>query len=420
MQYGCIGERLTHSFSAEIHRALADYSYEIREVEREELASFLQKKEFCGINVTIPYKEAVMPHLFWISDQAREIGAVNTVVNRDGRLYGYNTDFYGMQALIGRLGIQLRGKKLAVLGSGGTSRTAVAVARSLGADPILCVGRRQKEGVIDYEALYREHADVQVLINTTPCGMYPYANGSKTTPAVAVDVSRLAGLEGVIDAVYNPLRTQLVLDARARGIAAEGGLYMLVAQAMRASEIFLDKTYPQGTLDAVFEALLREKENVVLSGMPGSGKSTVGRLLAKRLNRRLLELDEEIEREAGRSISRIFEEMGEPAFRDMETAIIRERAAQQNGLVISLGGGAVLREENVNALRKNGRICFIDRPLEALLPTPDRPLASSAEAIRKRYKERYAIYLNTADRRVAVTGEAESVADEIERDWKPI
>lgn len=420
MQYGCIGEHLKHSFSAEIHRALADYSYEICEVAREDLNLFMEKKEFCGINVTIPYKELVIPHLYYISEQAKQIGAVNTIVNREGRLFGYNTDFYGMQSLIERLGVPLCGKKLAVLGSGGTSHTAIAVAKALGADPVLCVGRRQKDGVIDYDMLYREHADLQFLINTTPCGMYPYPDGNDKMPATAVDLSRFASLEGVVDAVYNPLRSQLILDARAKSIPAEGGLYMLVAQAVRASEIFLDTTYPEETVGRVYQGVLRQKENLILSGMPGSGKSTVGAILAKRLGMKLFELDAEIEREAGTSISHIFETQGEKAFRDLETRIIKEKISPRNGLVVSLGGGAVLREENINALRRNGRIYFIDRPLADLLPTSDRPLASSSEAIKRRYEERYEIYLTTADVRIPVTSDAKGVANIIEEDWKQL
>lgn len=420
MQYGCIGEHLKHSFSAEIHRALADYQYEIKEVAPEALDSFMQERAFCGINVTIPYKEKVIPHLFWISEQAKAIGAVNTVVNRDGKLYGYNTDFYGMSTLIERLGLSLAGKKVAVLGSGGTSRTALAVAKAMQAKEILCVSRGGKGNTVSYEALYRDHRDLQIVINTTPCGMYPNPDGNERMSAAAIDVSKFPVLEGVVDAVYNPLRPQLVLDARSRGIPAEGGLFMLVAQAVRASEIFLDKTYPKDTAARIYAKILRQKENIVLIGMPACGKSTVGKLLAERLGMELFDLDAAIVKTAGKSISEIFSERGESGFRALETQVLKEQATQRNGLILATGGGAILKDENVNAMRRNGRIYFLDRPLADLLPTEDRPLASSAEAIKQRYEERYDRYLATADLRIAVAGDPASVADQIEKDWKKI
>lgn len=417
MQFGCIGEHLKHSFSKDIHAALADYSYEICEVAQEDLERFMTERSFSGINVTIPYKEAVIPYLSEIDEQAKRIGAVNTVVNRGGRLYGYNTDFYGMSALIRRIGLTLEGKKVAVLGSGGTSKTAIAVAESLGARQILRVGRAEKTDTISYERLYREHTDLQIVINTTPCGMYPYPEGREGMSAAAIDVDAFPMLEGVVDAVYNPLRPQLVLNAKKRGIPAEGGLFMLVAQAVRACEIFLDKTYPDGTAERIFDALLRKKENLVLIGMPASGKSTVGKLLAARMDRVLIDLDACIEEKAGKTIPEIFSEVGEAGFRDLETEVLLESASQGNRLVIATGGGAILRDRNVDALRRNGRLYFLDRPLEELLPTEDRPLASSAEAIRRRYGERYERYCTVADVRVPVQGSADDVATRIERDF---
>lgn len=411
MQYGCIAEKLGHSFSKEIHAELGDYSYELCEIAPNALDAFLEKRDFKGINVTIPYKERVIPHLYYVDEQARAIGAVNTVVNRDGRLYGYNTDFYGMKALIEHMGLDLEGKKVAVLGTGGTSKTARAVATYLGAKTILCVSRRASEGAIDYDALYADHSGVEILINTTPCGMYPNPDAS------AVEVDRFPCLLGVIDAVYNPLRPKLILDAKAKGIPAEGGLYMLVAQAVRASEIFFDTTYSIEVLDRVYRTMKAKKENIVLIGMPASGKSTVGKILAARLARRLCDTDVEIVDFAGREIPEIFASDGEQSFREIESRVIRERVAQRNGLVIATGGGAILRDENVKALRRGGRLYFIDRPLADLMPTPDRPLASSAEAITRRYEERYHRYCAVADVRIEVTGDAESVADAIETDF---
>ncbi len=411
MQYGCIAERLGHSFSREIHMALADYEYELCEVAPDALADFMEARDFCGINVTIPYKEQVIPYLYEIDDIAREIGAVNTIVNRDGRLYGYNTDFYGMKALIERLHLKLRGKKIAVLGTGGTSKTARAVASYLGAQMILAVGRTAKAGSIDYETLYREHADIDIIINTTPCGMYP------NPEATAVDLTAFPNLCGVVDAVYNPLRPQLVLDAQKRGIPAEGGLYMLVAQAVRASEIFLDKTYPEDVIEHIYRRILSKKENIVLIGMPASGKSTVGKILAEHYGREFCDTDDEIVREVGLPIPAIFENKSESGFRDIETHIICKQVAQRTGLVIATGGGAILRDENVNALRRNGKLYFLDRPLEALLPTADRPLASSTEAIRRRYQERYHRYCTVSDIQIKIEGDAESVAEQIGKDF---
>lgn len=411
MQYGCIAERLGHSFSREIHAELGDYSYELTEIAPDELDAFLQRRAFCGINVTIPYKERVIPYLYAIDEQARAIGAVNTVVNRLGRLYGYNTDFYGMRALFSHLGLDPRGKKVAVLGTGGTSKTAKAVLESLGAGEILFVSRRASEQAIDYATLYADHSNVEIFVNTTPCGMYPNPDSA------AVDVNAFPRLCGVIDTIYNPLRPRLVLEAQNRGIAAEGGLYMLVAQAVFASEIFCDKTYPHGTIDRVYQTILSRKENIVLVGMPASGKSTVGRILAQRLGRELFDLDAEIVKTTGREISEIFATDGEETFRDWETKLISLGVAQKHGLIVATGGGAILREENVDALRRGGRLYFIDRPLSDLMPTRDRPLASSTEAIRRRYEERYYRYCTVADSRIEVQGDAESVACAILTDF---
>ena len=414
MKYGCIGEHLKHSFSAEIHHALSKNTYEIREVEREKLDAFMTERDFLGINVTIPYKEDVIPHLFQISEQAKEIGAVNTIVNREGKLYGYNTDFLGMSDLIRRLGVSPAGKKVAVLGTGGTSRTAVAVARAMGAWEVLRVSRSGKDGAITYGELTERHGDVRVIINTTPCGMYPNPN------ATPVDLHAFARLDGVIDAIYNPLRPQLVLEAKKRGIPAEGGLYMLVAQAVRASEIFLDCTYDAGTTERVYRKILRQKENIVLTGMPASGKSSVGKAIATQMGREFFDLDEEIVKAAGKSIPEIFETEGEFAFRELETRVLREELAQKNGIVLATGGGAILRDENVDQLRRNGRLYFLDRPLELLLPTFDRPLASSVEMIKTRYRERYERYCLTADCHVDGAGSVEEVATRIGKDFEQL
>lgn len=419
MQYGCIGEHLRHSFSAEIHALLANYKYEICEVSREALDSFMKKRDFCGINVTIPYKEAVIPYLYYVDDGASAIGAVNTIVNRDGKLYGYNTDVYGMTALIDRIGINMKGKKVAILGTGGTSKTARAVSKILGAGEMIRVSRRAGDGIVTYDELYKDHTDVEVIINTTPCGMYPYADGGEGRADTPVDVSRFPALCGVVDAVYNPLRTNLILDALERGIPAEGGLYMLVAQAKRASEIFIDTTYPDEICERVYQKILQSKENIVLCGMPSSGKSTVGKILAEKLSMSFVDTDDMIVEMTGCPITDIFRKMGETAFRNIESEAVRE-ASGLGGHVIATGGGAILRDENVRRLKRNGRIFFLDRPLCELMPTSDRPLASDREAIEKRYNERYPRYNSVADVRIAVDTDEFGVADKIikESDFK--
>ena len=271
-QYGCIGKKLTHSFSKEIHAQLADYRYDLIELTEDEIAPFFAEKAFAAINVTIPYKQTVIPYLDEVSAIAKKIGAVNTIVNRNGKLYGYNTDYYGMKALIEKVGIDLTGKKVLVLGTGGTSKTARVVAADMGAQEVLIVSRSAKEGCITYEEAAKD-SDAQVIINTTPSGMYLDCESEP------IDISAFPQLVGVIDAVYNPLRTNLVLDAQARGIPAEGGLYMLVMQAVVAVEHFLDTEIPKDRADEVFASVYAAKENIVLTGMPGSGKSTVGRLI---------------------------------------------------------------------------------------------------------------------------------------------
>lgn len=406
MKYGLIGEHLGHSFSKLIHSELADYEYELREIAREDVEAFISERDFLGINVTIPYKETVIPYLDYIDEAARKIGAVNTVVNRDGKLYGYNTDFYGMTALIERAGIEPNGKKAVILGTGGTSKTARAVLEALGAAKILVVSRRCGEGVITYDELYSSHADAEIIVNTTPVGMYPRAGIS------AVDISKFDRLVGVVDAVYNPLSTRLVVEARERGIRAVGGLYMLVAQARRASEIFLDTTYPDELPERIYEGLYREKENIILIGMPASGKSSVGRRLGELLGRELLDTDALLVENVGVEIPEIFKAEGETKFRDYECEAV-QAAAAECGVIIATGGGAILRRENILALRGCGRLFFIDRPLECLVPTADRPLSSDRAAIEKRYKERYPIYTSMCDVHIDGSGTIDEVAERI-------
>ena len=404
-QYGCIGKKLTHSFSKEIHARLADYEYHLMELAEEEIPPFFAAKNFAAINVTIPYKQTVIPYLDEVSDIATRIGAVNTIVNRAGKLYGYNTDYYGMKALIDRVGLDLRGKKVLVLGTGGTSKTARVVATDLGASLVLTVSRRKTEEFITYEEAAALHADAEILINTTPAGMYPDCE------SVPMDIGGFSRLEGVIDAVYNPLRTNLVLDAMERGIKAEGGLYMLVMQAVVAVERFLDTKIPKETADRVFASVLASKENIVLTGMPGSGKSTVGRLLDLE-GFELFDTDAEIEKRRGCTIKELIAEQGETAFRDLETQVVRD-VSSVSGRIISTGGGAILRKENLRCLKRNGRLYFIDADLSRLRATGDRPLSNTQDKLTKLYHDRIGIYRATADVTVPDLPTAKAEADYI-------
>lgn len=389
MKYGLIGEKLSHSFSKIIHNELADYEYELKEIAKEDLDAFLKKADFKAINVTIPYKQAVIPYLDFISEKAQKIGAVNTVVNKNGKLYGYNTDFSGLAALINKQSISIKNKKVLILGSGGTSKTAYAVAEDLGAKEILRVSRTGTDGAITYEEAYQSHNDAEVIINTTPVGMYPNIGES------AIDLTHFKELSGVVDAVYNPLNSALVVKAHEMGVKASGGLYMLVAQAVAAAERFTDKQIPEAWTERVYKKLLREKRNIVLIGMPGCGKSTIGRQVAKELNKHFIDTDNEIVKTAGMPIPEIFEKFGEPYFRKIESEVIKNVSAMQNA-VIATGGGAVLNPNNILLLKENGITVFVNRPIEYLVTTADRPLSSDRELLEKRYNERYHIYKASA------------------------
>ena len=409
MQYGCIGKKLGHSFSAVIHAKLGDYEYRLVELEENELDTFMKEKNFKGINVTIPYKQAVIPYLDRVDGSAKSIGAVNTIVNENGFLTGYNTDFYGMTELLKRGGIELKGKNVFVLGTGGTSKTARAVAASQGAEKVYVVSRTPKDGEISYDEMYGMSDLVEAVINTTPVGMFPKNGHSPIEP------ERFPNLGGAADAVYNPLTTELVRRTRKCGVKAVNGLYMLVAQAAKAAEYFFgDDTMTQKT-DRVYSEIYKSKLNLVLTGMPGSGKSSIGRLIAEKTGREFYDTDDEFVKENG-AISDFFAEHGEAAFRDAESEIVR-KLGEKNGIVIATGGGALLREENVNALGQNGLVVFLDRDIERIVPTADRPLGNSRDAIEKRYRERYPIYCAAADIRVESNNDVETVADEVMKEF---
>ena len=385
MIYGCIGERLKHSFSKEIHEKISDYSYEIREIERESLKDFILSKDFKGINVTIPYKEKVIPWLDFIDDSAKEIGAVNTVVNKDGKLYGYNTDFAGLKELILKSEIVIKGKTVLVLGSGGTAKTAQSVLNYFEAGKIITVSRKSSENTITYEeaeVLYKDSADV--IVNTTPVGMFPDCDSSP------INLDKYKNISGVIDVIYNPLETKLVADAKKRGIKGANGLYMLVSQAVYASGYFKGIESDTKVTDKVFNEILREKKNIVLTGMPGCGKTTVGKLLAKITGKDFIDSDEVITEKYGHP-SEIINSEGEKCFRAIESKVIKELSSL-NGKIIATGGGVVLKEENIESLKRNSVIFFIDRSIEDIKPTKDRPLSQSKELLEKLYRERIGIY----------------------------
>ncbi len=388
MEYGLIGEKLGHSFSKTIHNELFSYDYELKEIKKDEFNEFMEKADFKAINVTIPYKEAVIPYLDEISEKAKEIGAVNVIVNNGGRLSGYNTDYLGLKDLIEKNNVNLKDKKVLILGSGGTSKTALVVCRDLGAKEVFCVSRRGEEVLITYFEAERK-TDTDIIINTTPCGMYPNIEGT------AIDIDRFSNLSAVIDVVYNPLNSDLVIKARDKGIKAFGGLYMLVAQAIFAAEKFGFKVKEED-FNRVYNKVLKQKQNLVLIGMPGCGKSTIGKRIAEKLGKEFIDSDEEIVKKMGISIPEIFETQGETAFRKIESEVIAEISSKQNA-VIATGGGAVLNSRNIELLKLNGKVIFINRPLELLVGTKDRPLSQNREMLRQRYEERFDIYTSSAD-----------------------
>ena len=407
MEYGLIGGKLGHSYSKLIHEMLCGYRYDLCPLPTEaEARAFLKKRLFKAINVTIPYKKLVMEYCTYIDPRAKAIGAVNTVVNKNGLLYGYNTDYSGFAHLCEAHGVDFNGRTVLILGTGGTHNTTSAVARDKGAAKILTVSRKPdpEKGELSYTQALTSGA--QIIINTTPAGMYPHVG------VCNLDVAAMPGLEAVLDVVYNPDKTELILRAEEAGVpVAVGGLEMLVAQAVYAAEYFLGRRFDDaaGEIDRITAALRRDTRNVALIGMPSSGKTTVGRALAEALGKRFVDLDEEIVKADGRSIPDIFAAEGEEGFRQKETAVIAQFAKEGRQL-LSCGGGAVKKPENVRLLRQNGVVLFLDRPLDALTVGGGRPLSSSVDALRTMYAERRPLYLAAAD---AVVPNETTVADAV-------
>ena len=400
MKCGLLGRKLGHSYSPQIHGLLGDYSYDLFEKEPEELASFLKNGDFTGINVTIPYKKDVIPYLDALSPAAQKIGSVNTIVRRaDGSLFGHNSDYFGFVSLVKHSGIAVEGKKVLVLGSGGTSNMVVTALRDLGAAPVVI----SRSGENNYGNLHL-HSDASVIVNATPVGMYP------NTGVSPIDLNRFPKLDGVLDVIYNPAKTQLLLDAEKLGIPHENGLWMLVAQAKEASEYFTGKKLSDDMIARIHHKLSRQMKNIVLIGMPGCGKSTVGTLLAETLGRTFVDADAEIIQLAGKSIPEIFAQDGEDAFRQWESDALAH-LGKQSGLVIATGGGCVTRQGNYPALHQNGSIVWLERDL-FLLPTDGRPLSQS-NRLEEMYAVRKPLYEAFADVRVANTGSPENTVTEI-------
>ena len=383
MKCGVLGRKLGHSYSPQIHKHLGDYEFHIFEKEPEELADFLQNGDFSGTNVTIPYKKDVIPYLDEISPIAQKLGAVNIIVRRDGKLIGHNSDHFGFQSMVEKSGLSPAGKKCLVLGSGGASATVQSVLKDFGAQVVVI----SRSGENNYDNLHL-HADAAIIVNTTPLGMYPH------TGQAPLNVAQFPKLEGVLDIVYNPARTQIMLDAENLGIPTMNGLWMLVAQAKEAAEWFTNSVISDEKISEIYEILRSQMENIVLIGMPGCGKSTVGRLLAEQTGKEFVDADKKIAQLAGKSIPEIFAQDGEEVFRSFETKALEE-LGKRSGLVIATGGGCVTKARNYPLLHQNGTIIWLKRDLDQL-PTDGRPL-SQANDLTMMYETRKPMYEAFAD-----------------------
>lgn len=399
MKCGLLGHKLGHSYSPQIHSLLGSYDYFLFEKEPEELADFLKNGDFSGLNVTIPYKKAVIPYLSELSHVAKRLGAVNTIVRREGRLIGHNTDYFGFHSMLAQSGLDVQNQKVLVLGSGGASNTAVAVLEDLGANPIVI----SRTGENNYQNL-QLHADAAVIVNATPVGMYPNVGVSP------IDLSHFPRLKSVLDIVYNPARTQLLLDAQKRGITTMNGLWMLVAQAKESAEWFTNSSISNVKIQEIHKKLRLQMENIILIGMPGSGKSTVGKLLAAQLGKVFADSDCAIIERTGMSIPEIFTQQGVDGFRAIETEVLAE-LGMGSGLVIATGGGCVTREENYPLLHQNATIFCLDRNISSL-PTEGRPL-SQAGQLEEMYHIRKPLYDRFADHHIDCNQNPETAAAQI-------
>ncbi len=392
MKYGLIGEKLEHSFSKQIQTRIAelqnvkDYQYDFVELNKEQFVEFMKKKEFKGINVTLPYKKAVIPYIDVLDESAEKMGAVNTIVNRDGKLYGYNTDFGGFLYMVKAHNVHMEGKKVLLIGNGGASAAVQAVCKHEKAKDIIVVSRSANNGAISYDEMYTSHLDADIVVNTSPVGMYPNIANSP------IDVSWFHKLECVLDVVYNPILTRLCFEAQELDIKRVIGLEMLIAQAKYSFEYFEDVKFDDSIIDEIKKEMLKDRCNIVLIGMPSAGKTTIGKMLQDKLGKTFVDLDDMIIEKAGKTIPEIFQESGETGFRAIETEVAIE-ASKMNNMIIATGGGAIKHKVNMDFLRLNGITIYIDRDVDKLISSdPNRPLSSSKQALQQMHKERQPLY----------------------------
>lgn len=413
MKYGLIGEHLGHSFSKQIQTRIAeienvkDYDYQLVELDKEEFKEFMEKKDFKGINVTIPYKKDVIPYLDEMDESAKAIGAVNTIINVDGKLKGYNTDFGGFLYMVKAHNVHMEGKKVLIIGNGGACAAVKAVCKHENAKDIVIVSRSANRGAIGYDEMYTSHLDADIVVNTSPVGMFPNIANAP------IDVSWFHKLECVLDVVYNPILTRLCFEAQEADIKRVIGLEMLIAQAKYTFEIFENMSFDDSIIDEIKKEMLKDRCNIVLIGMPSAGKTTIGKMLEEKLGKEFFDLDDMIIAKAGKSIPEIFQESGEAGFRAIETEVAIE-ASKMNNKIIATGGGVVKHKVNMDFLRLNGITIFIDRDIDKLISSdPNRPLSSSKQALQQMYKERYPLYQKYAAYIAVNNANIEKTVDDI-------
>lgn len=414
MRYGLIGEKLGHSFSKDIHERIADYTFDLIPLSKEEFKTFMEKKVFTALNVTIPYKKDVIPYLDEMDEHAKAIGAVNTIVNRDGKLKGYNTDFTGFLYMVKKHNVHMEGKKVLIIGNGGASAAIQAVVQHESAGSMVIIDVVPGNGAISYDEMFSSHLDAEIIINTSPIGMYPRIGNAP------IDISMFHKCEAVLDVIYNPILTRLCFEAQEMDIKRVNGLEMLIAQAKQSVEFFLDKSIDDQIIDDIYQDMLRERCNIVLIGMPSAGKTTIGKMLENRMQKEFIDLDDIIIEKAGKSIPEIFEESGEAGFRAIETEAAIE-VSKLNNKIIATGGGTIKHKVNMDYLRQNGITIFIDRDVDKLISSdPNRPLSKSTDALEKMHAERLPLYQKYAAYVAVNNSDIESTVTEIEEAYRSI